>query len=72
MLLCAVMGIVFISSIPLLFDYSCDVLFPVSEAQITGCLNASGNIFGVVMVLFMVFLDMGLPVRARTGKGWQF
>jgi len=28
MLLCAIMGAVFISYIPLLFDFGCDVLFP--------------------------------------------
>lgn len=50
MLLIAMMGIVFIPFMPLTFDYGCDILFPAGEAQITGCLMASGNFIGIIMV----------------------
>jgi FLVCR family feline leukemia virus subgroup C receptor-related protein len=43
-------GIIFIPLMPLSFDYTCDILFPAGEAQITGCLMASGNLFGAIYV----------------------
>jgi MFS family permease len=50
LLMTAVMGVVFIPFMPLSFDYGCDILFPAGEAQITGCLMASGNLVGVIFV----------------------
>ncbi len=54
MLFCLFMGAVFIPFMPLSFDYGCDVLFPAGEAQITGCLMASGNLLGVIMVKLLL------------------
>ena len=51
LLVSAIMGIVFISSMPLTFDYGCDILFPAGEAQITGTLMASSQLVGVIFVL---------------------
>jgi len=55
MVLCGFMGVLFISSVPLMFDYACDVFYPSGEAQITGCLNSSGNILGAVMVKILEY-----------------
>jgi FLVCR family feline leukemia virus subgroup C receptor-related protein len=44
-------GVIFIPLMPLSFDYGCDILFPAGEAQITGCLMTSGNLFGLIFVL---------------------
>ena len=54
-LLTAVMGVVFIPFMPLTFDYSCDILFPAGEAQITGCLMTSGNLMGAILVRIEIF-----------------
>lgn len=48
-------GVVFIPLMPLSFDYSCDILFPAGEAQITGTLMASGNLLGVLFVLLLIY-----------------
>jgi hypothetical protein len=50
-------GIIFIPLMPLSFDYTCDILFPAGEAQITGCLMASGNLFGALYVCFNYYID---------------
>lgn len=49
-LIALLQGIIFIPLMPLSFDYTCDILFPAGEAQITGCLMASGNLFGAIYV----------------------
>jgi hypothetical protein len=49
-----VMGVVFISIIPLSFGYGCDVLYPAGEAQITGCLLSTANIFAAILVLIQL------------------
>lgn len=54
LLLISMMGVIFIPMMPLSFDYGCDILFPAGEAQITGCLMASGNLVGVIMVLLLL------------------
>jgi FLVCR family feline leukemia virus subgroup C receptor-related protein len=48
-------GVIFIPLMPLSFDYGCDILFPAGEAQITGCLMTSGNLFGLIFVLLYLF-----------------
>jgi FLVCR family feline leukemia virus subgroup C receptor-related protein len=47
-----VQGILFIPMMPLCFDYGCDILFPVGEAQITGTLMTAGQIIGILFVSF--------------------
>ncbi len=54
-LIALLQGIIFIPLMPLSFDYTCDILFPAGEAQITGCLMASGNLFGAIYVHIISF-----------------
>ena len=49
-----VQGILFIPIMPLCFDYGCDILFPVGEAQITGTLMTAGQIFGILFVILLI------------------
>ena len=53
--LCVSLGVVFIPLMPLTFDYATDILFPAGEAQITGCLMATGNLIGAILVKMLLF-----------------
>lgn len=44
-------GIVFIPLMPLCMDYSCDTMFPIGEATISGFLITGGQILGVVFIV---------------------
>ena len=56
-----IQGILFIPMMPLCFDYGCDILFPVGEAQITGTLMTAGQIFGILFVILCLKKDCGFP-----------
>jgi hypothetical protein len=55
-----VQGILFIPMMPLCFDYGCDILFPVGEAQITGTLMTAGQIIGILFVILCLSTDCGI------------
>ncbi len=55
-----VQGILFIPIMPLCFDYGCDILFPVGEAQITGTLMTAGQIIGILFVILFLSTDCGI------------
>lgn len=46
------MGMLFIPIMPLGFDYGCDTMFPIGEAQITGTLMTAGQIIGIFFVIY--------------------
>ena len=46
-----VQGVVFVTIQPLSFDYACDFMFPVGEAQISGLLISTGQILGLLLIL---------------------
>ncbi len=50
-----VQGVLFIPIMPLSFDYGCDIMFPVGEAQITGTLMTGGQIIGILFVTFLLY-----------------
>lgn len=43
-------GVVFIPLMPLSIDYGTDTMFPIGEAQITGLLFSTGQIFGIIFI----------------------
>lgn len=49
-------GVLFIPIMPLSFDYGCDTMFPIGEAQITGTLMTAGQIIGIVFVSIYLIL----------------
>lgn len=49
----ALMGIVFISLIPLTLGYAYDVFFPAGEGQINGTFNTMANVTGLLMVIVL-------------------
>ena len=50
MIIISMQGIVFIPLMPLCMDYSCDTMFPIGEATISGFLITGGQILGVVFI----------------------
>jgi FLVCR family feline leukemia virus subgroup C receptor-related protein len=44
------LGFAQIPLIPLSFDFGCEIVFPVGEAQVTGVLMSGGQIIGVLEV----------------------
>jgi len=48
-----ILGIVLVSCIPLSFGYSCDIMYPAGEAQVTGWILNTGNVVGILMVLII-------------------
>ncbi len=60
-----VQGVLFIPIMPLSFDYGCDIMFPVGEAQITGTLMTAGQIFGILFVIFLSYQDCRIAADIR-------
>lgn len=44
------MGATLTPLIPLSFDFGCEIVFPVGEAQVTGILMTGGQIVGIISV----------------------
>ena len=55
LILAIMMGVSLTPLIPLSFDFGCEIVFPVGEAQVTGILMTGGQIVGIIEVLAFQF-----------------
>lgn len=51
LILTIVLGASLTPLIPLSFDFGCEIVFPVGEAQVTGLLMTGGQIVGIIEVI---------------------
>lgn len=70
MLATALLGTGLTPLMPLSFDFGCEILFPVGEAQITGILMTGGQIVGIIEVIHSLISDSAgaAGVRHRTRR----